>query len=85
MNCGGEQSKITQSLGLPASIGGGMKILKEIRDIMTLDRLQGTPESLSIGLELVAKARKATGLRRNPVGLRIISLGVEIMDNAIAN
>jgi hypothetical protein len=62
-----------------------MKLLKEIRGIKTFDRLQRTPESLSIGLELVAKARKVAGHRRNPAGLCIISVGVEMMDIAIAN
>ena len=62
-----------------------MKILKEIRGVRIFDRLQRTPESSSSGLELVATARKAAGLLRNPLGLRIISLGVEIMDIAIAN
>ncbi len=85
MNCEGEQLKITRSLGLSASISGRMKILREIRGVKTFDRFQRTQESPSIGLELDAKARKVAGLRRNPVGLRIISLGVENMGVAIAN
>ena len=77
--------KITQSLGLPASIGGRIKILKELRGIKTFDRLQRMPESFSVRLELVAKECSVTGRLRNPVELRIISLGVEIMDIVIAN
>lgn len=61
-----------------------MRILKEIRGIKTFDRFQRTPESLLIGLELVAKERSVAGRLRDPVGLRIISLGVEMMDIAIA-
>lgn len=62
-----------------------MKILRGIRGFKTFERFQRKPESPPIGLELVAKARKVAGLLRNQVGLRVISLGIEIMDVAIAN